>query len=157
MINNQTRNKTIATRNCMDEKEVIDMYFRNEYDFLSNFYRSPIVVGKYTFQCAEAAFQAMKCTKESDVIALTKMNGAEAKKFGRRVDLRKNWNTYRLRAMQYVLDLKFQQNPGLLSRLKAIEEPIVENNTWNDTFWGVCNGVGKNHLGKILTAIKEKV
>ena len=42
----------------------------------------------------------------------------------------------------------------------AVTEPIVEDNYWNDTFWGVCtnkkyNHEGKNVLGQMLTCIKE--
>lgn len=28
-------------------------------------------------------------------------------------------------------------------------------NSWNDTFWGVCNGVGQDVLGKLLRSIKH--
>jgi predicted NAD-dependent protein-ADP-ribosyltransferase YbiA (DUF1768 family) len=31
---------------------------------------------------------------------------------------------------------------------------LVEGNTWGDTFWGVCDGVGENHLGKLLMTIR---
>ena len=32
---------------------------------------------------------------------------------------------------------------------------IVEGNTWGDVFWGVCNGVGENHLGEILMKVRQ--
>jgi len=32
---------------------------------------------------------------------------------------------------------------------------LIEGNTWHDTEWGVCNGIGKNKLGKILMRIRE--
>jgi predicted NAD-dependent protein-ADP-ribosyltransferase YbiA (DUF1768 family) len=32
---------------------------------------------------------------------------------------------------------------------------IEETNTWNDTYWGVCGGKGRNKLGKILMVIRE--
>ena len=34
---------------------------------------------------------------------------------------------------------------------------LVEGNTWNDTYWGVCNGVGHNHLGKILMQVRQEL
>ena len=37
--------------------------------------------------------------------------------------------------------------------LKLIKEDIVEDNYWNDTFWGMCKGKGNNILGKILMNI----
>lgn len=133
------------------------MIFRNEYYFLSNFYPCTIKVNGYVFTNAEAAFQAMKCTNELDVIALTKMNGADAKSFGRRISLRSDWNSFRLKAMCYVLTCKFTQNPDLLAKLKQISVPIVEDNIWNDKFWGRCNGAGENHLGIILENLKQKL
>ena len=33
----------------------------------------------------------------------------------------------------------------------------IEGNTWNDTFWGVCNGQGQNWLGKILMLVRSEL
>jgi predicted NAD-dependent protein-ADP-ribosyltransferase YbiA (DUF1768 family) len=42
--------------------------------------------------------------------------------------------------------------------LKATgDEELVEGNWWNDTFWGVCNGVGENNLGKLLMKIRAEL
>jgi predicted NAD-dependent protein-ADP-ribosyltransferase YbiA (DUF1768 family) len=35
-------------------------------------------------------------------------------------------------------------------------EELCEFNTWGDTFYGVCNGVGKNILGKLLMEIRDE-
>lgn len=41
-------------------------------------------------------------------------------------------------------------------KLLATENALlVEGNTWNDTYWGVCNGVGKNTLGQLLMKIRR--
>jgi hypothetical protein len=32
---------------------------------------------------------------------------------------------------------------------------LIEENTWGDTFWGVCNGIGKNMLGIILMDVRR--
>ena len=37
------------------------------------------------------------------------------------------------------------------------EEYLEEGNTWHDTYWGVCNGKGKNKLGKILMQVREEL
>ena len=42
-----------------------------------------------------------------------------------------------------------------MNKLQLIEGEIVEENTWGDTFWGVCKGVGENHLGKLLMEIRD--
>jgi hypothetical protein len=37
------------------------------------------------------------------------------------------------------------------------DKELIEGNTWGDTFWGVCNGIGQNHLGKILMAKRTEL
>lgn len=32
---------------------------------------------------------------------------------------------------------------------------IYEGNDWHDVYWGVCNGVGENMLGKMLMKIRQ--
>lgn len=34
---------------------------------------------------------------------------------------------------------------------------LVENNTCGDVFWGICDGVGENHLGKILMLVRDRL
>ena len=133
------------------------MVFRNEYAFLSNMFPSTITLNGLTFSCAESAFQAYKCAELDDVLRLQTMNGVNAKSFGRTVKMRSDWDTFRLTAMYHVLKAKFIQHPELLAKLKAISTPIVEDNTWHDTFWGRCNGTGSNNLGIILEKIKQEL
>ena len=46
--------------------------------------------------------------------------------------------------------------PELRTKLADTEdEELIEGNTWNDTYWGVCRGVGENHLGKLLMEVRE--
>lgn len=46
---------------------------------------------------------------------------------------------------------KFSFNNELSMKLLATgDQPIIEGNTWGDTFWGVCKGVGYNNLGKLI-------
>ena len=33
---------------------------------------------------------------------------------------------------------------------------LIEGNTWGDTYWGVCDGVGENRLGKLLMEVREE-
>ena len=130
------------------------MKFRNEYYFLSNMFPCKIKLGKYTFNCAEAAFQAAKCPAR--VAEFIGLNGYEAKKLGRKVQLRDDWNEVKLNFMERIVRAKFEQNQELsykLSRI-SVHTPIVEDNNWGDTFWGVCNDKGENHLGKILMEIR---
>ncbi len=58
--------------------------------------------------------------------------------------------------MELVLRQKFS-HPGLLALLLATGDmELVEDNDWDDTYWGVCNGVGENNLGKLLMKIRAE-
>lgn len=131
------------------------MFFRNEYWFLSNMYPCKIRVNGLEFECAEACFQSFKTEDKEARKAFQKINGFEAKKLGRKVNLRSDWNKIRLEVMFRVVNAKFRQNPELYKLLKKVDGLIVEDNTWNDRFWGKCNGVGQNNLGVILMAIRD--
>ena len=134
------------------------MFFRNEYHFLSNMYPCKVEIiinGQIMqFKCAESAFQAQKNPNLASMFV--ELNGFEAKKLGRKITITSSdWDEkVRLIAMENVLLAKFSQNPLLKEKLLNVKEPIIEENTWNDTFWGVCNGKGENMLGKILEKIK---
>lgn len=46
--------------------------------------------------------------------------------------------------------------PELRTKLLSTGDlEIIEGNHWGDTFWGVCNGTGENHLGRILMQVRE--
>jgi len=58
--------------------------------------------------------------------------------------------------MSEIVYAKFMQNPALQKLLlNTGDDPIVEENSWNDTFWGTCNGKGVNNLGKILMNVRR--
>lgn len=38
---------------------------------------------------------------------------------------------------------------------KAMNALFPEGNTWDDTYWGVCKGVGTNYLGKLLMIVRN--
>lgn len=60
--------------------------------------------------------------------------------------------------MYEICKAKFTQHKDLAEKLlETGDEELVEGNKWNDTYWGVCNGKGKNQLGKILMRIREEL
>ena len=65
----------------------------------------------------------------------------------------------KLQLMERLLLKKFDDNhPQLQQMLLATgEEELVEGNYWGDVYWGVCNGVGENHLGKLLMKIRDQL
>lgn len=134
--------------------------FRNEYFFLSNFYNCIVEIEGIKFNNAEAAFQAMKCEEKSDREIFKSLSASEAKRLGRRVKLRPNWNLLRMKYMKEIILDKFNRNSELKEKLLATgNAELIEGNTWNDKFWGVniYTGVGENHLGKILMEVRKEL
>ncbi|MCD7741218.1 MAG: NADAR family protein [Ruminococcus sp.] len=132
--------------------------FKGEYFFLSNFYECPVVYDGLCYQNNEAAFQAQKCTKAEDKKMFTTLNPSEAKKLGRRISLRKDWERVKLTLMKEIVSAKFEQNPNLAQKLIATGDAhLEEGNDWNDRIWGTVNGVGANHLGIILMQVREEM
>ncbi len=131
--------------------------FRNEYYFLSNMYPCEIKIGRYTFSCAEAAFQAYKCADKREIRKFEGIDGFEAKKLGKEIALRGDWEVIKLRVMIAVLRFKFGQHSELMDRLiKTGDAELVEGNRWGDRFWGVCGSKGDNWLGKLLMGVREE-
>ena len=60
--------------------------------------------------------------------------------------------------MEELVRRKFQSSISLRLQLWSTgDKELIEGNTWNDTYWGVCNGVGRNQLGKTLMKIREEL
>lgn len=133
------------------------MFFRKEFWFLSNMYPCEIRVNGLVFTCAEACFQSFKTTDLEARKAFQGIDGFQAKKLGRKVQLRSDWNKIRLDVMEAVVKAKFRQHPDLFYKLLVVDDVIVEDNTWNDTFWGKCNGKGYNNLGRILMKVRAEL
>lgn len=134
--------------------------FRDEYDFLSNFYPCSIVYQGMWYQNAEAAFQAQKCINEEDKQVFCGLPAAKAKRHGRQVKLRPDWESVKIGLMAEIVKAKFSQNIHLAKKLLATgDRQLFEKNTWGDTFWGVdgCTGEGENHLGQILMQVRREL
>lgn len=130
--------------------------FRGKYDFLSNFYNSPITYEDITYPTVEHFFQAMK-TLDRDKrlsIALAATPGA-AKRMGRKVTLRPNWEAIKDSIMKIGLELKFSDRE-LREKLEATKGYYLEEgNDWGDRYWGVYRGEGENHLGRLLMEVRD--
>lgn len=130
--------------------------FRFKYYFLSNFYPCKVNVFGNMFDCVEAAFQSQKNPENQHLF--TGLTGSQAKALGRQMKLRDDWELVKLDIMYEALRAKFDQNADLKELLlKTGEEEIVEINNWGDKYWGVTNGVGENHLGKLLMRIRGEL
>lgn len=134
--------------------------FHGDYDFLSNFYEAPVSYDGLCYLNNEAAFQAQKCLTEEEKKAFTGLTAVKAKRRGRQVALRPDWEDVKYDLMEAIVRAKFRQHPGLAARLAGTRgRQLIEGNTWHDTCWGVdaATGEGENHLGKILMKVREEI
>lgn len=133
--------------------------FDGEFAFLSNFYYAPMIINGVTYPTNEHFFQAMKSEHlEDQKLIATASTPGQAKRLGRNVKLRDNWNETRIGWMQIGLKEKFTQHPELAAKLVATGNAmLIEGNYWHDTFWGQCNGIGENHLGALLMQLRDEL
>ena len=132
--------------------------FADKYALLSNFRRAPFVWTAVERATAEHAFQASKTLdkRQQGLIRSANSPGA-AKRLGRRVDLRPDWEDVKDDLMRSILEAKFEV-PELRDALLATDDAdLVEGNTWGDTYWGVCDGEGRNQLGLTLMRIRDDI
>lgn len=134
--------------------------FFGEYRFLSNFHISPIPFdGGPIFPSAEHAFHFFK-TLDDDwrERILNAESPKVAKQLGRMCPMREDWDSVKVKYITAILYVKFFSNKELADKLvETFPRTLEETNTWGDTYWGVCNGVGRNELGKALMAIREEI
>ena len=133
--------------------------FNGPYRFLSNFWKCDVKFCDVTFPSVEHAYVAAKCLDQAHFRnVLLAPTPSEVKKLGRKVELRAGWDESRRYIMYDLVRQKFTQNEELRAKLIGTGGAILEEgNHWGDTYWGVCNGEGENHLGRILMVVREEI
>lgn len=145
---------SVVTSSAIQIKE-----FSGPYRFLSNFYYVTIAYEGIMYPSTEHAFQASKSLERSERLYIAEApTASEAKRRGRALKpIRSDWEQVRLKIMEDLLEIKFRQ-PLLRRRLlNTGRANLIEGNTWGDIFWGVCAGVGENHLGRLLMKIRDRI
>ncbi len=134
--------------------------FSGKYEFLSNFHPSTIKHRGISYPTNEHYFQALKTKdiEERKRIALLSTPG-KAKRAGRKLERRKNWEKYRIIVMKRGLQRKFKQPKFKELLLQTGDNILQEGNNWGDTFWGVdlATGEGENMLGVLLMRVREEL
>jgi ribA/ribD-fused uncharacterized protein len=131
--------------------------FQGETRWLSNFAESDIIFEGRLYPTVENAYQAAKTLDIDARIPFEICTPREAKKLGYGLTLRPDWDKAKLQIMSWLNHQKYHI-PEYRAKLKATgDQNLVEGNTWGDTFWGVCDGVGENHLGRIIMKIREEL
>lgn len=139
-------------------KDILE--FQGEHRWLSNFWPAKVEIYGMVYPTVENAYQAAKTYGKSkgsfrDVPFLTCTPG-QAKRLAREMSIRSDWDEVKVDVMRNLIRQKFAPKTELAAKLLETGDcQIVEGNRWGDTFWGVCNGVGRNMLGGIIMEIRE--
>lgn len=131
--------------------------FQGENRWLSNFWKVPIRYGGRLYPCVENAYQAAKCENDYDRDQFTGITPGQAKRLGRTVTIRSDWESRKLQVMETLLRLKFQHPTMGFRLVQTGNAQIEEGNHWGDTFWGIDlrTGQGENNLGKLIMKIRQ--
>lgn len=126
---------------------------------LSNFWRSRLDIDTFMFQSVEHYYQAMKAAEVKDFDYIRQLpSPGGAKRAGRSIELRRDWEEIKLLVMRKALVEKFRLNTYegdyLLNTGTAL---LIEGNTWGDQFWGQVRGRGWNWLGILLMARRAEL
>jgi len=148
--------------------------FFDEYRWLSNFCEVDIEYEGIKYTSVEHYYVALKINEpqtfkvNDELIDFDVQEAREfvskletpgkAKKFGQKeINIRKDWDSVKISIMEYGLRQKYSQEPFKGKLIHTYPKKIIETNWWNDTYWGVCDGVGKNVLGKLIMKIREEI
>lgn len=136
----------------MKHNGIIDN-FHGDNRWLSNFWIHDEVHGL----SVEHHYQAAKADNYDDFILIMEAETpAQAKKLGKTIRVRGDWEQVKLIVMEQCIRDKFTYNSELRKKLLETRGMmLVEGNWWGDRFWGVCEGEGENHLGKILMKLRD--
>ena len=140
--------------------------FDGKWAFLSNFYWNEIEHEGIVYPTNEHFFQAMKTLDNDERRQIANcLTPGQAKRMGRRVALRSDWESVKEDVMFLGLCLKFADEQLADWLLETGDEELVEGNDWSDNFWGVCHckkcqaqGIqGQNRLGHLLMRVRDMI
>lgn len=133
-----------------------------KYKCFSNFYHCKVTYDGMTYLSSEAAWQAQKTEDERERLKFTTIGPSVAKRMGRSVSLRWDWEDVKDALMVSILLQKFGNNAELKEILISTgDAEIIEDTTgWHDNIWGDCrcsrciSRPGQNRLGKALMRVR---
>lgn len=132
--------------------------FSGEYRWLSNSWPCSVEYEGVVYPSVENAYQAAKTDDLDARKRFVSLSPSDAKKEGRKLKMRQNFEEFKIQIMFPLVLYKFLDHESLwLKLIETGDAVLIEGNTYGDTFWGQCNGQGRNELGKILMMIREEL
>lgn len=149
--------------------------FEGRYRFLSNSYPSKIEHQGIEYLSVEHFYVAMKVNDQQlingkyytpadfrEMIASIP-DLSQIKRIIKMVKLRSDWDSQRLKVMNWGVRQKFKNHEDLKEMLLSTDDQELVNGNWNhDIFFGSCfcpkcGNNGLNHLGKILMDVRSEI
>ncbi len=148
---------------------------RAEFEFLSHFYPSPMVIDGVYWPTVEHFYQSQKSLDKRYYAAIRACDTANAVKrlasvvepgqydkrswfAAHRKAPRPDWNDIKLDLMRRADVAKYSQNPDLARRLLATGDAEIVEDSKRDTFWGAGrDGTGENWAGRILMEVRASL
>lgn len=133
--------------------------FRGEWTRLSNYSLCSVWFDGHIYSSVEHAYQAAKTLDDKERVGIRHIpTPNQAKKLGRKVTIRSDWEDIKVDIMRELLKEKFAQKPERDILISTGNEELIEGNWWGDRFWGQSPlGNGKNWLGTLLMEIREQI
>ena len=138
--------------------KIIQDFHQPGTEFLSNFYRY------HALHTVEHRYQAAKTLSFTDrKLVFSQKTPGEAKRLGRLVHLRPDWDSVKDDVMLLLLRRKFSY-PVMRQKLLATGDAfLIEGNKWHDTYWGICRcgrvkcKDSQNKLGVMLMQVRKEL
>lgn len=133
---------------------------KGDYGFLSNFYRSPIIIDGVTWKTTEHYYQASKFDNPQSRFKIQNCaTPGEAAHLGRGLPgIRPDWEDVKDEIMLKAVRAKFDQHPDLTTKLLATGEDEIIEDSASDRYWGNGkDGTGKNRLGQIHVQVRGEI
>jgi len=135
--------------------------FKGEYAWLSNFAEAKTLWDDKIYPTVEHAYQAAKTLDENqrETIRLSPTPG-KAKRLGRKVTLRDNWDGLKTTVIMELTYRKFKDPVLCQLLIDTGDATLVEGNTWHDNYWGNCTCIkcqhkpGENMLGHVIMGVR---
>jgi ribA/ribD-fused uncharacterized protein len=126
--------------------------------FLSNFFPVYGTTVEHLYQ----AEKTLDLELRQRILALPASEAFTARKLGRDLVLRPDWEEIKRDVMLGLLRWKFAPGTDLAKMLLATgEQMLIEGNWWHDNYWGTCGCMrcgnkGKNVLGELLMQVRDE-
>lgn len=112
--------------------------------FLSEqFLYLPCGILRHVIPISRSRFPSGKVCGPNDRVQFLHLAANQAKRRGRQIKMRPDWEDRKLTIMHNLLVHKFNENLELIPKLLDTGGAVlVEGNTWHDNYWGCCSCPG---------------